>query len=535
MKKHLFFLTIISIMTLNLQGQVSKTLNCTAGGLASVLDSLEKRTITNLILTGTIDARDFKIMRDSMSVLEDIDLSGVSILEYTGKNGTSKRDYDSIYHINSIPKFAFSDNDIIESVILSPSVVSICWAAFNDCDNLKTFTIPTNSLLTTIESYVFEYCIKLDSIYIPNTVKSIGEEAFANCHSFSNITIPSSVNTIDMWAFADCSASINVDSDNPNYSSLDGVLYNKDFSTLIQCPNSKIGHFSIPTSVDTIGNAAFDHCGKLVSINLPPSIVSIGGQAYYKCISLVSITIPAGINSIKNEAFYGCTGLKSIYIFNYSPIDLSSYPDVFYDVNKDSCTLYVPSSSIDAYQNAEQWKDFKNIEEMNFDVSSDLLILKSNNNSNASIIVSSNFPEWTLSCDQAWLTLSTTKGTGNDTIILTASANAEAQTREATVDFLAGGIITTVTVLQIAETQTDLTAVNVKDVSMYPNPTQEGFTFIGIESAANFEFYDISGRMVLSGQLNEDKYVPATNLSKGTYVVKISTNAGVISKKLVKE
>ncbi len=107
--KQPIFLFLCLCLTVMLQAQVSKKVSVTAGGLASKLTDVEKTTITNLTLTGTIDARDFKTMRDSMTVLKKLDLTGVSILKYTGLDGSSTRNIVTTYPENSIPRSAFDE------------------------------------------------------------------------------------------------------------------------------------------------------------------------------------------------------------------------------------------------------------------------------------------------------------------------------------------------------------------------------------------------------------------------------------------
>jgi hypothetical protein len=424
-----FFLLFLGLcFALMLQAQVSKTLTVTAGRLASKLTDIEKTTVTNLTLTGTIDARDFKTMRDDMPVIKGLDLSGVSIAEYTGTDGTQKWNEVTTYPINSIPMRAFEDNDNIESVIIPSSVISIGYAAFDDCDNLITFTIPATSVLTTIESFAFEYCVKLGSIYIPNTVTSIGEEAFCRCRSLNFVTLPTSVTSISACAFADCSGLITVDVNNPIFSSLDGVLYNKDKSKLIQCPISKTGDFAIPLTVDSIGIDAFDHCKGLTSIIIPSSVVFVGV-----------------------EAFYMCTSLHSIYCYSISPVTIE-YDDVFYDVDKISCTLYVPEGSKTTYQQAAFWKDFTTIVELKVMLSSLSVTLSANEGSADSVKVTSLSTNWTATSDQTWLKVTPATGTGKGMLTFVATANTTSSSRVAIITVSASGAVSqTINIIQKAE------------------------------------------------------------------------------------
>ena len=150
------------------------------------------------------------------------------------------------------------------------------------------------------------------------SVTCIGWMAFSNCSSLTSITIPNSVTIIRDNAFVSCSGltSFSVAGDNSNYSSKEGVLFNKQQTTLIQYPTRKQGEYIIPNSVTTIVDYAFYGCSGLTSLTIPNSITSIVDNAFAGCSSLTSITIPNSITSIGNEAFAGCSSLTSITIPN---------------------------------------------------------------------------------------------------------------------------------------------------------------------------------------------------------------------------
>ena len=146
------------------------------------------------------------------------------------------------------------------------------------------------------------------------SVTSIGVQAFFLCSNLTFVTIPKSVINIGEGAFNTCInlKTINVDADNPNYCSMDGVLFNKDTTQLIQYPCSKQGAYSIPNSVTSIGLGAFYLSG-LTSIDIPNSITCIGDGAFYGCINLTSVVIGNGVKEIREGTFMYCP-LKSITI-----------------------------------------------------------------------------------------------------------------------------------------------------------------------------------------------------------------------------
>ena len=147
--------------------------------------------------------------------------------------------------------------------------------------------------VTSIGNYAFEDCDSLTSVTIGDSVTSIGDYAFKSCDSLTSITIPDSVTSIGNSAFESCYSltSITVDSANKYYSDDGyGVLFNKDKTTLIQYPigNSR-SSYSIPDSVTSIGNYAFEYCDILTSITIPDSVTSIGNYAFDLCYNLKDV------------------------------------------------------------------------------------------------------------------------------------------------------------------------------------------------------------------------------------------------------
>jgi hypothetical protein len=421
-----------------LQAQVSKTVSITAGGLASALTTEEKNTVTNLTITGTIDAQDFKTMRDLVYSLSYLNLSGASIAAYTGTGGTSGSGSVS-YPAITVPANAFYYKYGLTTVVLPTSIQIIDRSAFSTCTDLTSINIPEGT--TTIEAGAFDHCTSLTSISIPKSVTSIGvfafnmtgsitvhadnpnyssadgvlfnkdkstilqypysklgsytipssvgtigQGSFSNCTGITSITIPSSVNTIESSAFSYCGLSsieipssvttitsnalinfngpINVNASNPNYSSSDGVLYDRMKNELIQCPTSKTGSFLIPLTASTIGVYAFNNCSHLTSVTIPSTVTTIGPSAFSYCESLLSINIPSSVSSIGNYAFNNCPNLTSLLVERSTPLDLNLSSNVFYGSNLTRCKLFVPYGTSKLYANTDKWKDFKNIIEI---------------------------------------------------------------------------------------------------------------------------------------------------------------------------
>ncbi len=159
-------------------------------------------------------------------------------------------------------------------------------------------------------------------------VTRIGHRAFNGCSSLRSIELPESVTSVGRSVFSECSnlKEIIVGGNNVNYTSKDGILYDKNQMELICCPMGKAGDIVIPASVNKIGESAFSGCKSLKSIELPESVNEIGGHAFYGCSSLKSIKLPASLSSMPKgtdededysvyvPVFSGCSSLKEIIV-----------------------------------------------------------------------------------------------------------------------------------------------------------------------------------------------------------------------------
>ena len=219
----------------------------------------------------------------------------------------------------------------VTQYIIGDNVKGIGDYAFFFCYGLTSITIPNS--VTSIGSETFYGCSSLTSVTIPNSVTSIGERAFDGCYGLTSITIPNSVTSIGYAAFAGCYGltSIVVENGNAKYDSRDNCN----------------------AIIETATNTLVAGCK---TTTIPNSVTSIEAYAFYRCSGLPSITIPNSVTSIGDYAFYSCYGLKSVTNYATTPQIISS--DVFGNVNKTNCKLYVPAASMSLYKNAAVWQEF---------------------------------------------------------------------------------------------------------------------------------------------------------------------------------
>ncbi len=339
---------------------VGKTIQLSAGTLAQLITSADKNVTNSLTLTGTMDARDFKTMRDSMPSLDLIDLKNVTISPYTGTHGTAGPD-NVYYPANAIPQKAFFheyyyDNKLI-SVYLPLSITAIGDYAFENWTGLTAITLPNS--LQSIGNSAFYDCPRLSNIHLPDSLISIGDSAFTFCRRLPGVILPNSVTTMGKYAFMYCDHLSDVTLSNSLNMINVGAFESSRFFSL-----ELTGKFVIPNSVTSIGDWAFYRSRLSGQVVIPNSVTSIGGA--FGESSITSIIIPNSVITIKGGAFYR-TNLPTVYV--YSPIPIYLDPvhaqdpyGVFFEAQ--ISTLYVPYGSKALYQAANQWQDFPHIVEM---------------------------------------------------------------------------------------------------------------------------------------------------------------------------
>jgi hypothetical protein len=247
---------------------------------------------------------------------------------------------------------AFSSCSNLVSVTVPDSVETMGSNPFFDCETLEEILVSSgNPLFSQIDGVLFDKAgprllsypagKKGMSYIVPAGVKSIGYGAFCHCKKLVTVTLPDSVEKMDGNPFIDCEslAEILVAPDNPMFTQIDGVLFNKAKTILLIYPMRKIGGvYAIPAGVKSIGESAFKSCYGPTSIVLPEGLEFIGDLAFESCQSLTSIVLPEGLESIGCNAFVYCVRLTSITLpASIMSIGINAFDDnIMLTVTRDS-------------------------------------------------------------------------------------------------------------------------------------------------------------------------------------------------------
>ena len=250
----------------------------------------------------------------------------------------------------------------IPSMIGGFPVTEIAANAFFGMSEITSVTIPSS--LTTIGMMAFSKCEKITAITIPDSVISLGASVFAGCYALETVTIGSGLESFgNFWAF-NCYAlkKINISEANPNYASIDGVVYNKNITKLVTYPTAKTGDFvfpatvaemessamagapitsvTLPAAMTVIPSSAFSSCTSLTKITFPSTVTEIGSNAFDGCSALETVMFPESLTTLGFGAFRGCKKLKSAYFLGDKPTSNGYY--IFNSV-AEGFTIYYPS------------------------------------------------------------------------------------------------------------------------------------------------------------------------------------------------
>lgn len=629
-----YFYLILMAALLNTHSMSALTVHITTPGTLD--DAIAGQgTIKDLTVTGTIDSTDFMTMGD-IFVLENLDLSGATVVNnrvpreafifhfyltsvilpptvtgigaYAFCNCSKLAQLELPTSLKVIDTYAFAMCSKLTQLDLPASVEKIGGASFVSCILLSQIHIPSNvsyigptafsynnvtaytvdalnQYFTVQDGVLFNKDMTILCFYpsqktalsytIPATVETLAYGAFDGIGRLRTINIPASVKEIYVRPFTSCPdlTTIQVDADNLNYASLNGVLFNKEMTILIKAPVQKNGVFEVPASVRYISEYAFHGNGNMEEIILPQDLDSIGAYAFSGCLSLGSLNlpehlkeiqvgafssckqfermmIPTGIDSLPVDVLLNCESLKTLILpsalknFSYtnlngcSAIDsiwtnstvppTVSTPFNFSRIDTIYSTLYVPKGSLAAYKSHNFWKHFPTaeidytLELSDNSINSEIAGLESN------VSINSN-TEWTISSSQNWIHVSKQKGWFDGTIEITIDANSGI-TRQGAVTVSGLGVESKTIEIHQAGLASGINEPDAESVKISMD-RERNFLYLENASGLKLSIYNISGECLIMKDLKSDyEVLDMQNMPSGIYLVKAGLHSVKVSK-----
>lgn len=176
--------------------------------------------------------------------------------------------------------------------------------------------------VTGVTPFACVYCDGLTSVTLPEGVTRIGFGAFSDCPNLVTVSLPTSLTTLGDWAFY-----------------RDGALQQA----------------TVPEAVRRVGAATFAFCTSLAKVKIPRGMKSIAQHAFYYCTALNEVLIPGSVDQIGEYTFAYCTGLTKVMM---EGVPIAITEDVFEGVDVSACTLVVPTDQVEAYKEADVWRNF---------------------------------------------------------------------------------------------------------------------------------------------------------------------------------
>lgn len=261
---------------------------------------------------------------------------------------------DSLYIGRNFKDISYNNYELFEGssvkkIKVGNTVTKIDNSSFSECKELTEISLGNS--ITEIGFEAFWCCENLTNISLGNSVKTIGERAFSYCEKLTEVSIPNSVTNIARQAFIGCTNLAEISWGNSVIE-----IGNQAFN---DCKN--LTEISIPNSVITIGSGVFIGCGNLGRVSIGNSVTTIGSNAFNNCGKLTEISLGKSVAEIGSGALTGCSNLTTIYSLNPTPPTFDS--EEFTNSQYIHMNVYVAKGSLTAYQTADVWKNFWNMQE----------------------------------------------------------------------------------------------------------------------------------------------------------------------------
>jgi len=433
--------------------------------------------------------------------------------------------------VTKINDYLFYDCKGLLSVIIPDKVIEIGIRSFQNCEQLETLVLGAD--LQKIGDRSFENCRALTAISIPVSVDDIARSAFANCIELKTVEIVGGLTTLSfggglgagLFPFDGC---VNIQK----------ITLGRNISYYDQTANSpfsgkiKISTLIIGDKVTKINKYLFDGCKGLLSVIIPDKVNEIGEYAFRNCEQLKTLELGCGLQTLGNGAFSGCTKLEKITSCPQPP---TIYNNTFNGVLK-NISVFINCDYIEDYKAAQYWKEFTNyqcavpVTDIILDVPNTIIIgeslelkgtVKPDNATNKNII-------WSVEgagATGAKITqgnILTTEVEGSFSIKATI---VNGKYSDFTKNFPFNSVL-------------GVTDITPSQFIIYPNPTSRELKIKnGKLPIEEIRIFDIYGRKLQSHifSMSKEITIDISELPSGIYFVKISTKAGEVARKVLKE
>ena len=370
-------------------------LETASGQLEFRLNSQGESAETSLTLTGTMDARDFKYISENLTDLETLDISGVTITEYSDKKPLFGNFV--LYPANEFPKYSMMGMRL-KKVELPTGMTAIGEGAFAGCASLESVNLPVT--VTEIGDYAFSGAPRLTAVAGGDAVSRIGTSAFSHCRQLSTLPAFPCVTAIEAYAFVDCPALSAFTF--PTQLTIIGEGAFKETSLaladLSKCnrlqaigawafaDNDKLLAAVFPQSMTSVGEGAFFYNTALQKLNFPVGVAKVEDFTFMGTQTAIEAALPEGVTEIGSYSFFGNSGIADFLIPSTvgcigerafgdwtaltvlrceAAVPPTTGENVWYEIEKANVQLIVPETSETLYRTADQWKDFFNSSALN--------------------------------------------------------------------------------------------------------------------------------------------------------------------------
>ena len=382
-------LTVIALVCacFTAHAQESLTVKTEAGKLATHIPEAKKYQITDLKVSGEINGTDILLLRQmagkglkeddrTEGKLTSLDLSDVRIVEegenYCAiKQGLSTKYYKPTEK-DAIPPYMFYRLNQLTKIQLPASIKKIDQFALTGCTALTECAIPEK--VTSIGDYAFASCEKLTTMTFPSALGEIGAHVFEGCSTLTTLSeFPQTLTDIGENAFYKTAVTaFSVSEESEDYAAVDGVLYDKERTTLLFYPTgSTATTIQIPAETAGIEANAFAYAKNLKSIVLPEGLTVIGAsafaysglthitslasglsikeQAFAGCLDLVSVNFKGAVSGIDEKAFYGA---KKLAVVHFAGTGIPEFGASVFTTFRTQLSIYVPAEVITKFKDA---------------------------------------------------------------------------------------------------------------------------------------------------------------------------------------